>query len=67
MKRLFETSTLVGIAAVAALIWVSVVAIQWSRENRQGTAPVRLPPIQNVTIEPGFVGKQAVFASPTQR
>lgn len=59
MKRLFETSTLVGIAAVAALIWVSVVAIQWSRENRQGAAPIRLPPIQNVTIEPGFVGKQA--------
>jgi invasion protein IalB len=59
MKRLFETSTLVGIAAVAALIWVSYMAIQWSRENPQGPAAVRLPPIQNVTIEPGFVGKQA--------
>lgn len=59
MKRLFETSTLVGIAAVAALIWVSVVAIQWSREKRPGPAAIRLPPIQNVTIEPGFIGKQA--------
>jgi invasion protein IalB len=58
MKRLFETSTLVGIAAVAALIWVSVLAIQLSRESRQGPSAVRLPPIQDVNIEPGFVGKQ---------
>jgi invasion protein IalB len=61
MKRLFETSTLVGIAAVAALIWVSVLAYQWSREHRPGDGQqaVQLPPIQNVDIEPGFVGKQA--------
>lgn len=58
MKKLLETSTLVGIAAVAALIWVSVVAIQWSREHRPGPASIRLPPIQNVDIAPGFVGKQ---------
>ncbi|MFM9863897.1 MAG: invasion associated locus B family protein [Micropepsaceae bacterium] len=60
MKRLFETSTLVGIGAVAALIWVSVLAFQWSRENRpdQGPRAVRLPPVQEVAIEPGFVGKQ---------
>ncbi len=61
MKRLFETSTLVGIGAVVALIWVSVLAYQWSRDHRpgEGQQAVRLPPIQNVDIEPGFVGKQA--------
>lgn len=59
MRRLFETSTLVGIIAVAALIWVSVLAIQWSRESRPaGPSAARLPPIPNVHIEPGFVGKQ---------
>jgi invasion protein IalB len=60
MNKLFETSTLVGIAAVAALIWISVLAIQWSREQRPGAVKsLRLPPIQNVDIAPGFVGKQA--------
>ncbi len=61
MKRLFETSTLVGLAAVAALIWVSVLAYQWSRETRpeQTATAQRLPPVQDVAIEPGFVGKQA--------
>lgn len=59
MKRLFEISTLVGIAAVAALIWVSVLAIQWSREQRPDQQGRALPPVQEVAIEPGFVGKQA--------
>ena len=62
MKRLFETSTLVGIGAVVALIWVSVLAYQWSREHRPGPPQqqaLKLPPIQAVDIEPGFVGKQA--------
>ncbi len=61
MKRLFVTSTLVGIGAVIALVWVSVLAYQWSRDHRpgEGQQAVHLPPIQNVDIEPGFVGKQA--------
>jgi invasion protein IalB len=61
MKKLLEISTWVGIAAVAALIWVSVEAIRWSRESRPGQdqQAIRLPAIQNVEIEPGFVGKQA--------
>ena len=59
MNKLFETSTLVGIAAVAALVWISVLAIQWSREHRPGQKGARLPPIQNVDIAPGFVGKQS--------
>lgn len=61
MKKLLEISTWVGIAAVAALIWFSVEAIKWSREHRSGPDPQtqRLPAIQNVEIEPGFVGKQA--------
>lgn len=62
MKRLLEISTWVGIAAVAALIWVTVLAIQWSREERRPGAQEqaqRLPPIQDVDIGPGFVGKQA--------
>ena len=60
MKKLFEMSTLVGITAILAVILVSYAAFKWSREHppaQQGA--LRLPPIQNVQIEPGFVGKQA--------
>jgi invasion protein IalB len=59
MKRLFEMSTLVGLAAFLAVVFVSYAAFKWSREHPPEQAAIRLPPIRNVQIDPGFVGKQA--------
>jgi invasion protein IalB len=60
MKDLFESSTWVGVAAIGMLVLVSVAAAFWAsrRQPSEGSA-VRLPPIKNVKIDPGFIGNQA--------
>ncbi|MDZ4868327.1 MAG: invasion associated locus B family protein [Alphaproteobacteria bacterium] len=60
MKNLFD-SNVVRYAGIGALVVIAFAAIFWASST--GTGPsgpqaVRLPPIANANIQPGFVGSQ---------
>lgn len=59
MKNLFDSTNWIGYGAAAVLVLVSFAAIFWAGSTGPGgQRAVNLPPIANVSIQPGFVGQQ---------
>jgi invasion protein IalB len=59
MKNLFESTNWIGYAAAAMLVLISVAAIYWASAPGTPTKPeLKLPPIAEADIKPGFVGTQ---------
>lgn len=59
MKNLFDSTNWVGYAAAVVLVLLSFAAVFWA--GRTGPGPgsrpaIKLPPIANADIKPGFVG-----------
>lgn len=59
MKNLFASTNWIPYAVAAALVLITLAAVFWSGTPAQGPVARQLPPVQDVNIEPGFVGKQA--------
>jgi invasion protein IalB len=60
MKNLFESTNWIGYAAAVVLVLVSAAAIYWaSAPTGPATPQMKLPPIAEANIKPGFVGQQA--------
>lgn len=61
MKNLFESTNWIGFGAVGVLVLISVAAIFWASSSGSGPGQppvVKLPPIANANIQPGFQGTQ---------
>jgi invasion protein IalB len=60
MKNLFESTNWIGFAAAGLLVLISVAAIYWAAApGTPAKRELKLPPIANADIKPGFTGKQA--------
>lgn len=58
MKKFFDSTNWVGYAAAAVLVVISFAAIFWASQPAPKQQAVKLPPIAEVDIKPGFVGQQ---------
>lgn len=60
MKNLLNSNNWIGYAAVGVLVLISLAAVFWASSTGPGPGQgaVKLPPIANADIKPGFVGTQ---------
>lgn len=59
MKNLLLSNKWIGLGAVAVVALISLAAVFWaSTPGPQGVREIKLPPIAEAKIDPGFVGNQ---------